>query len=313
LIPVHQRSEDPAGNEIQSKSGAPNVKKLLLFFLLLAHGLRSQERQTDPTWLHRYVPDLSETKAGLTSPTCHYRAIFGEGDKENRSLQSVTRFGEVSLDRHGNCQTVFYDRQEEIFFVVEGAGVLHYQNQVLALRKHDFTYLPPGAKHSIANHSDQALRVLVMGFKIPTSISIGAPMASPKIANLEDAREETVSGHPNSVLYKLLIGLHTGKRDLIDEAYVMNSFFVMDFAPGGTNWPHHHQAAEEIYLVMDGQGEIVAGGGTDGIEGRHAAKAGDAYYFRPNCTVGFYNQDKPGAKAYILAIRSRIPLHEDGE
>ena len=50
----------------------------------------------------------------------------------------------------------------------------------------------------------------------------------------------------------------------------------MDFAPGGTNWPHHHQAAEEIYLIMDGQGEIVAGGGTGGVEGRYAAKAGDA-------------------------------------
>jgi hypothetical protein len=57
----------------------------------------------------------------------------------------------------------------------------------------------------------------------------------------------------------------------------------------------------------------VAGGGTDGFEGRHAAKAGDAYYFRPNCTVGFYNQNKPNAKAYILAVRSRIPLHEDEE
>ena len=39
----------------------------------------------------------------------------------------------------------------------------------------------------------------------------------------------------------------------------------------------------------------------------------DYYYFRPNCTVGFYNQDKPSAKAYILAVRSRIPLHEDEE
>jgi mannose-6-phosphate isomerase-like protein (cupin superfamily) len=312
-MPVHQRSEDRAGNEIQSKVGAPKVRKLLLVLLLLAHGLRAQERQTDPTWLHRYVPNLSEAKAGLTSPTCHYRAIFGEGDKESRSLESVTRFGEVSLDGHGNCQTVLYDREEEIYFVVEGAGILHYQDQVQALRKHDFTYLPPGVKHSIANRSDEPLRVLVMGFKVPSSISIGAPMPHPKVANLEDAKEETVNGHPNSVLYKLLIGLHTGKRDLIDEAYVMNSFFVMDFAPGGTNWPHHHQAAEEIYLVMDGEGEIVAGGGKDGIEGRHAAKAGDAYYFRPNCTVGFYNQNKPGSKAYILAIRSRIPLHEDGE
>jgi len=138
-------------------------------------------------------------------------------------------------------------------------------------------------------------------------------MSNAKVANLGEAREETVSGHPNSVLYKLLIGLHTGKRDLIDEAYVMNSFFWMDFAPGGTNWPHHHEAAEEIYLIMDGQGEIVAGSGTNGVEGRYAAKAGDAYYFRPNCTVGFYNQDKPGAKAYILAVRSRVPLHEDEE
>ena len=55
---------------------------------------------------------------------------------------------------------------------------------------------------------------------------------------------------------------------------MVNSFFWMDFAPGGTNWPHHHEAAEEIYLVIDGQGEMVAGSGMDGVEGRYPAKAG---------------------------------------
>ncbi len=30
-------------------------------------------------------------------------------------------------------------------------------------------------------------------------------------------------------------------------------------------------------------------------------------------TAGFYNQNKPGAKAYILAVRARVPLHEDEE
>jgi mannose-6-phosphate isomerase-like protein (cupin superfamily) len=85
----------------------------------------------------------------------------------------------------------------------------------------------------------------------------------------------------------------------------------MDFAPGGTNFPHHHETAEEIYLVVDGEGEMVAGGGVDGIEGRHAAKPGDAYFFRQNCTVGFYNQDKAGAKAHILAVRSKVPLPQD--
>jgi len=296
------------------------VKKLLLL-LALTQGLRAQEHLVDPTWLHRYLPALVETKVDLSSPTCHYRSIFGEGDNQNRSLQTVARFGEVTLDPHGSCQTVVYDRQEEIYFVTEGTGTLHYilrdivpeNDQVHALRKHDFTYLPPGVKRSISNQSDQPLRVLVMGFKIPSSMAIGPPMPHPKVANLEDANERTVSGHPNSVLYKLLIGLRTGKRDLIDEAYVMDSFFWMDFAPGGTNWPHHHEAAEEIYLVIDGRGEIVAGSGNDGIEGRYPAKAGDAYYFRPNCTVGFYNQNEPDAKAYILAVRARVPLHEDGE
>ncbi len=289
------------------------LKKLLLFALFFTPGLQAQEHPVDPTWLHRYVSELAEAKADLASQTCHYRPIFGEGDKDNRSLQTVARFGEVAVDAHGNCGTVTYDRQEEIYFVVEGGGLVHYEDQVQAVRKHDFTYLPPGAKHSISNNSDQPLRVMVMGFKIPKSISIGAPFAHLKIANLEDAKEETVSGHPNSVLYKLLVGLRTGKRDLIDEAYVMDSFFWMDFAPGGTNWPHRHEAAEEIYLVIDGEGEMVAGSGMDGVEGRYPAKAGDAYYFRPNCTVGFYNRDKPGAKAYILAVRARVPLHEDEE
>jgi mannose-6-phosphate isomerase-like protein (cupin superfamily) len=87
----------------------------------------------------------------------------------------------------------------------------------------------------------------------------------------------------------------------------------MDFVPGGTNFPHHHEAAEEIYLLMDGRGEIVAGGGTDGIEGRYPAAAGDAYYFRPNCTVGFYNQNKPGATANILAVRARIPPPDEDD
>ncbi|MGA8152999.1 MAG: cupin domain-containing protein [Terriglobales bacterium] len=292
----------------------PKIEGLfLLLALLLAHGLPAQERKTDPTWLYRYVPELAETKGDLTSETCHFRAIFGEGDKEKPLLESVARFAEVTVDPQGNCQTVFYDRQEEIYFVVEGGGVLHYQDQVAPLSKHAFTYLPPGVKHSVSNPSAQPLRVLVMGFKIPSSISIAPPPPHPSVANLDDANERTVSGHPNSVLYKLLIGLRTGKRDLIDQAYVMDSFFWMDFAPGGTNWPHHHESAEEIYLVIEGQGEMVAGGGVDGVEGRHPAKAGDAYYFRPNCTVGFYSQNKAGAKAYILAVRSRIPLHEDAE
>jgi mannose-6-phosphate isomerase-like protein (cupin superfamily) len=285
--------------------------KILLLLLLIPCELTAQERQVDPTWLYRYVPRLSETRVDLTSASCHYKAMFGEGDKENRIMQSVARFGEATVDPRGTCQTVSYDRQEELYFVIEGKGVLHYADRTYPMRANDFTYLAPGVKHSIENGSDQPLRVVIMGFKIPSSISISAPPSEPKIVNMDELKQQTVEGHPTSVLYKLLVGPRTGTRDAIDQAYVMVSLFWMDFAPGGTNFPHHHETAEEIYLVIDGQGVMVAGGGMDGVEGRHPSKAGDAYYFRANSTVGFYNQNKPGAKAHILAVRSLVPLPKE--
>jgi mannose-6-phosphate isomerase-like protein (cupin superfamily) len=279
-----------------------------LLLLLATSGLLGQERKVDPTWLHRYVPELGETQADLASESCHYKAIFGEGDAEKGILRSVSRFGEVTVDAHGHCRDAQYDRQEEIYFVLDGSGTLRYGEQLYPLRANDFTYLRTGLKHSLANSSDLPLRVLVMGFKVPSSIPTGTPLPQPKIVNLENVKEETVDGHPTSVLYKLLVGPRRAKRDAIDDADVVTSLFWMNFAPGGTNFPHHHETAEEIYLVLDGQGEMVAGSGMDGVEGRYAAKAGDAYYFRSNCTVGFYNENSPGAKAHILAVRSRIPL-----
>jgi len=141
--------------------------KILLLLLLIPCELAAQERQVDPTWLHRYVPRLSETRIDLTTATCHYKAIFGEGDNENRIMRSVARFGEATLDTQGTCQTVSYDRQEELYFVIEGKGVLHYADRTYPMRANDFTYLAPGVKHSIENASNQPLRVVIMGFKIP--------------------------------------------------------------------------------------------------------------------------------------------------
>ena len=284
---------------------------MLIFLLLMLAKVSAQDRTVDPTWLHRYLPNVSETRADLSSATCHFKPLFGAGDKDARTLRSVASFGEITVDAHGACQSVVYDRQEEIYFVLQGAGTLQFADETHSLRANDFTYLAPGVKHRLANNSTQPVRALIMGFNIPQRIALSGTPQHAKIVNLEEVKEEPVQGHPTSVLYKLLVGPRSAKRDAIDDAYVITSFFLMDFAPGGTNFPHHHEIAEEIYLVVDGEGEMVAGSGMDGIEGRFPAKAGDAYYFRPNCTVGFYNQNKAGATAHILAVRSRIPLSNE--
>jgi mannose-6-phosphate isomerase-like protein (cupin superfamily) len=266
--------------------------------------------QVDPTWMHRFLPDIAEKTVDLSTGTCHYQPIFGEGDSVTRIVRSVARFGEVKVDPQGACRPVGYAREEQIYVILEGSGVLQYGEERVPVRKNDFMYLPPGITHTISGSVDQPCRLVVMGFRIPPGITIEPP---PKLllANMDEVKEQTVEGHPSSVLYKLLIGDRKSARDKIAAGYVVTSLFLMDFAPGGTNSPHHHDTAEEIYLVLDGHGKIVAGGGMDGIEGFHAANAGDAYFFRLNCTVGFYNSTEPGAKAHILAVRSRFPFRKE--
>lgn len=246
----------------------------------------------------------------MTTGACRYKALFGEGDAEKRILRSASRFGVLDIATPGSCNPVSYARKEELYFVLKGKGILHAGGKTLPIRASDFTYIAPGVAHSLENDSGEPLQVLLMTFQIPDKAVVAATPET-RVVNMDALKEEMVGGHPSSVLYKLMVGPRGAKRDAIDEAYSVVSLFWMDFAPGGTNFPHHHEVAEEIYLVIDGQGEMSAGSGQDGVEARFPVKAGDAYYFRPNCTVGFYNQSKPDAKAHILAVRSRMPLPQE--
>jgi mannose-6-phosphate isomerase-like protein (cupin superfamily) len=129
------------------------------------------------------------------------------------------------------------------------------------------------------------------------------------LANAGDVQLVPVQGHGPTSLFKLLMGATESTRDKLAAASQMVSLFIMDFAPGGTNIPHHHEREEEIYYVLRGHGDMVAGGGADGNEGRYPAKEGDAYFIRLNTTVGFYSGSKAGEDHdLILAVRSSFPF-----
>ncbi len=290
------------------------MRKLILVTLLLASLTPAQNppRKINPTWLRRDTTTLREHPTDISTPTCHYTPIFGESDADASSPQTFTRFGLLTIDPHGSCQTAAYPRLEELYFVLDAAPTaqLQYGTELHPLAANDFTYIPPTVSHALRNNADQPLRLILVTAKLPAKTQI-APAPNFAIANLRDLQEQTVGGHPTSVLYKLMIGPRVTRRDRINATYTIADFFLMDFAPAGTNFPHHHENAEEIYLVLDGEGQMSAGSGTDGIEGLHPAKSGDAYFFRVNCTVGFYNAAAPDAKAHILAVRAYVPPPTD--
>ena len=148
------------------------MRRLILVFLAIGAGLLAQERRVEPTWLYRDVSVLHDHETDLTSKSCHYTPIFGEGDVESRLPQSVVRFGELTVDAHGACQTVEYPRQEELYFVRDGSGVLRYGDQSHPLTQNDFTYVPPTVRHSVSNPSSQPIRLVVTTVRIPPDTPI---------------------------------------------------------------------------------------------------------------------------------------------
>jgi mannose-6-phosphate isomerase-like protein (cupin superfamily) len=264
--------------------------------------LLAADRKVDPTFLHRFIPDVDVSTADVSTATCHYKPLFGAGDPESRIARGVARFGEVAVSPSGACKPVSYPAEEQVYVIMEGTGTLAYGNDKAPVRKGDFMYLPAGIPHAISNSGDAPLRFFVMGYRIAAGTP---PPPKLEIANLAEVAKQTVEGHPDSVVYQLMMGDVNSKRDRIAAGHLLTSLFLMEFQPGGTNFPHHHDSAEEIYVLLEGNGEMVAGSGMDGIEGRFPAKPGDAYFFRLNCTVGFYNSNQ--GLAHILAVRSTYP------
>lgn len=268
----------------------------------------------DPTFLRRRIADIQPQPDDLTSggTGASYRPAFGVGDPQAKQLKGIARYGELTVNAGGTSALVSYPAEEQIYFILEGSGTLLYDDQKASVKKDDFMYLPVGLKHGMANASGQPVRLLVMGFKIPSGAKV-APTSKLMLANAADVPLVPVQGHGPTSLFKLLMGTTESTRDKLAAAHQMVSLFIMDFAPGGTNIPHHHEMEEEIYFILRGHGDMVAGGGADGNEGRYPAKAGDAFFIRLNATVGFYSGSTAGDHDLVLAVRSRFPFPKRGE
>ncbi len=276
----------------------------LLIVIFCAPLLHANDRKIDPTYLHRDTSAVGEKKSDITTKTCHYRALFGQGDSDTSVVVGVARYGEAAIDPNGVCGSVQYPDEDQVYVVLEGTGSVKYGDAIVSLKKEDYLYVPSMIAHALSNKSDMPLTVIIMGFRTK-GFEKTQPPPQPLKANIEDVPTATVSGHPDSTRYRLLMGDVDSKRDRIAAGRVLTSLFLMEIAPGGTNFPHHHEREEEIYLVLSGHGVMVAGSGMDGIVGRHPAKAGDAYFFRLNCTVGYYSA--ANVKSRILAVRSWYP------
>ena len=168
-------------------------------------------------------------------------------------------------------------------------------------------YIPAGMKYSFLNPREQPLSLIIMGFKLPPG-ACSNKIQKLMIANTDEVKLQTLPSHGPTTQFQLLMGTTESTRDRLAAACQVTSLFIMDFASGGTNNPHTHGNEEEIYLILRGKGDIVAGKTADDGELRHPSKEGDVYFFSPETLIGFYSGNTPEEEhAKILAVRFRYP------
>jgi mannose-6-phosphate isomerase-like protein (cupin superfamily) len=260
-----------------------------------------------PAFLKRSVWQIQEQSIDLSSATAHYKPIFGIGDPNVGDVKGIVRFGELTVEPAGSSKMASYEDTEGVFFILAGSGVLHYGQENVPIKQNDFVYLPVGVEHGISNQSKRPLRLLVMGFKIPAGVEV-PPMPERMMANADNVPLQVLASHGPTTQFKLLMGTTQSKRDKLAAAQQINSLFLMDFAAGGTNIPHRHKKEEEIYYVLRGHGDIVAGSGAAKKEIRYPSQQGDAFYFASGTLIGFYSGMEEGEKhAQILAVRWPVP------
>ena len=263
----------------------------------------------DPGFLRRQVQDVPPKPDELTaagSKGASYRPLFGIGDPDADQLKSIARYGELTVAPGGTTAAVGYPAEEQMYFVEEGSGTLHYGDEKVPIKANDFMYLPVGVRHGIANSSNASVKVVVMGYRIPAETQV-KPTPKRMLANADDVQRQILGQHGPTTQFKLLMGFTSSQRDKLSAAYVMNSLFIMDFSPGGTNIPHNHATEEEVYLLLRGSGDMVAGLDPDGKEVRHPVTQGAAFLFKPGTQVGYYSHAKEGQPPdLILAARSRV-------
>ena len=138
---------------------------LLIALLAGSLGAHADERTIDPTFLHRDTSAVKAKQSDLTTGSCHYKPLFGQGDADTSVVVGIARYGEAIIDPNGACAPVQYSEEDQVYVVLDGKAAVKYGNETVSLNKEDYLYLPSTLPHTLNNGSGAPITVVVMGFK----------------------------------------------------------------------------------------------------------------------------------------------------
>ncbi|PIU30107.1 hypothetical protein COT07_02420 [Candidatus Woesearchaeota archaeon CG07_land_8_20_14_0_80_44_23] len=222
----------------------------------------------------------------------------------NQILREVISLSKVSMAhvtmRPGNVSLWHqHSGMAEVYFVLDGEGILYYENKSVSAREGTYVMLPPKTPHKLRNVGNSDLEHLV--FAIP-------PFDPKDVELLEDfANEKAVPekfeyGKPpitaldGALIYELI---PRSEREKLDVG------LAVGFLPKGRKAiPHYHKISEEIYYISFGIGRVKVG------EENFEIKKGSVIYV-PTNTVHALENKSYSEELKVLCVT--FPAYTEGD
>jgi mannose-6-phosphate isomerase-like protein (cupin superfamily) len=184
-------------------------------------------------------------------PTAHN--VCNQTLREVISLPKVS-MAHVTMDKGDVSLWHRHSKMTEIYFILDGKGILYHGKESLAVEKGTYLMIQPGISHKLRNIGDSELEHLVLAMPPfnPNDVEVLEDAANersiPKRYRHEKPPLTTLDG---ALIYELI---SQRERKRLDVA------LAVGFLPKGRKAiPHYHRISEEIYYVSKGIGSVRVG------------------------------------------------------
>ena len=222
----------------------------------------------------------------------------------NQTLREVISLPKVSMAHvtmdPGNVSLLHqHSNMNEIYFILEGKGILYHGDRAMQAEKGTYLLLPPNTPHKLKNTGESKLEHLVLA--VP-------PFESEDVELLEDTLQENppltkfryekppMTAMDGALIYELMTPEERKKLDVA---------LAVGFLPQNRKaFPHYHKISEELYYVTDGFGRVRV------EEEEFDVKKGSLLYI-PTNTVHALENLSNSKELKILCVSSPAYTKED--
>ncbi|MFH1638569.1 MAG: cupin domain-containing protein [Candidatus Woesearchaeota archaeon] len=176
----------------------------------------------------------------------------------------------------------------EIYFILEGEGILYYDDKALKVKEESFLLLPPKTPHKLENTGKSGLEHLVLstpGFD-PGDIEM---VEDSSYKSLEEFKHniQPKAASDGAIVYELVSGTVGLALGVLPKNRIATS--------------HYHKITEEIYYVISGKGKAKVG------DKAYDVKKGSVVHLPTNTLHSLESEEE----LKILCISSPSYTHSD--